>query len=151
MKKIVLLFVVIVLIIIAYKYYKYFEHSLVVGNPVFNENINESKKNKTFVFSYLESENETKIFKEVWLEKKAFISKEDVEKTSIILLKFSFINRIDTNLKVLNTNFKIAGFGFTNDIFTIETNNENLIEKDTLKISILYNNKHIEKTFLKMK
>lgn len=151
MKKIVTTFIIIALILVAYKYYKSFEHSLVIGNPVFNENINESKKNKSFIFSYLQSDNSEKIFDEVWLEKKAFISQEDNEKEDVNSLKFSFREKTDTNLKILEANFKIIGFGFTNEIFTVETNDKNLIEKDTLRISILYKNKHIDKTFLKIK
>lgn len=151
MKKIIIILGVIVLLLVAYKYYKKFEHRLVIGNPIFNKNSNESKKSKTFIFSFLESENEPKIFKEVWLEKKASISKEGIEKTNINLLKFSLINKTNTNLKVLDANFKVIGFGFTNDIFAIETNNKDLIEKDTLKISVSYNNKRIDKTFLKTK
>lgn len=151
MKKTIIVLLIIVLVVVTYRYYKYFEHSLLVGNPVFNNGINESKKSKIFIFSYLESENDAKIFKEVWLEKKASISKEGIEKTNINLLKFLFIDKANTNFKVLDTNFKIIGFGFTNDIFVIETNNKDLIEKDTLKISIFYNNKRIDKTFLKTK
>lgn len=139
------------LFVVAYKCYKNFEHSLVIGNLVFNKNSNESKQSKTYIFSYLESESDTKIFKEVWLEKKAYISKEGIEKSNINLLKFSFIDKANTNLNVLDANFKVIGFGFTNDIFAIETNNKDLIEKDTLKISVSYNNKRIDKIFLKTK
>lgn len=151
MKKIIIILVVIVLFVVAYKYYKYFEHSLIVGNPVFNENIDESKKNKSFIYSYLQCDNYENIFDEVWLEKKAYISKEGIEKKDVNLLKFSFTNKTDTNLKVLESDFKVVGFGFTNNVFTIETNHKDLVEKDTLKISILYNNKRINKTFLRMK
>jgi hypothetical protein len=103
MKKIIIILIVIVLFVVAYKYYKYFEHSLVVGNPVFNENIDEAKKNKSFIYSYLQSDNYENIFDEVWLEKKAYISKKGIEKKDENLLKFSFANKIDTNLKVLDT------------------------------------------------
>jgi hypothetical protein len=151
MKKIIIILILIVLFVVAYKYYKYFEHSLVVGNPVFNENIDEAKKNKSFIYSYLQSDNYENIFDEVWLEKKAYISKKGIEKKDENLLKFSFANKIDTNLKVLDSNFKLVGFGFTNNVFIIETNYKDLVEKDTLKISVLYNNKRINKTFLRMK
>lgn len=143
MKKIIIILVVIVLFVVAYKNYKYFEHSLVVGNPVFNKNINESKKNKMFMFSFSVLEKNDTIFDEIWIEKKAVFSKNGIEYKKRNMLMWSY-----KNIKVAE---KFSN-GFINNTCIITDNNsqKDLIEKDTLRISILYNNKRINKTFLRM-
>lgn len=144
--------------VVAYKYYKYLEHSLLIGNPVQNRSVIESKKNKMFICSYSDSDNDIKTLKEVWLEKKASISKDCIEIKKGYLLQFSFLTEKEAKLNFIyssstkiKSNFKTGDIGLSGNIFSIGVKDKNIIEKDTLRISILYDKRYINKIFLRMK
>ncbi|MBP6386943.1 MAG: hypothetical protein KA327_10035 [Pseudarcicella sp.] len=158
MKKLIIVTLFIAFLVVAYGYNKYYGRSLVLGNPVLNHNIEESKANKTFICRYRNIEKESEIFKEIWLEKNSTRIENGIKLNGFNSLKLSFVKKkelnfefIETNLKQIKANFKIYSFGLHSMILSIGIDKEEILKLDSLKISYIHNNQHIEKIFLKDK
>ncbi len=144
MKKHLVTLIILIFIVIIYNYYKNYKHSLIIGNPVFNKNIEESIKNKMFISSFSVLERNDSLFNEIWVERRAYFTKRGIEYNNRYVLIWTYRN---SNIQ----NFFSKGFISNTCIIKDNNSQENLINKDTLKINIIYNNKNINKTFLRNK
>ena len=160
MKKINILLIITVLCIFAYQAINYILGFLLTrGTPVFNNSIRESKNHKTFINSYVSLDSKEDLFNEVWIEKKAYWSKEDVKVLNIYTLLFNFKKEIkaesmfeDLNFKDVVANFEYEGIGSVRSeqfVLEIYPSDTLILKKDTLKVSFLYNKKYINKVLVK--
>ncbi len=122
------------------------------GNPIFNETILESKNSGLYIDSYKLISGKKDLFDEVWIEKKGYYTnasndKSNNKSSNLLTLNFSFKNKAKLDLKILNTNFEYAGYGYTNEIFKIMFLNNDFLEKDTVKVTFTPDNQLIFKKY----
>jgi hypothetical protein len=128
------------------------KHNLTIGNPVFNESINDSKSNNMLVAIYKPTKTTMKIFKEIWLEKSAKWSSSGVIINRKCHLKLSTNIDLDTTLKITDANFRFIGYGLdSRGIIEITPEDSTFIKKDTITIKMTLLHKQIESTFIKVK
>jgi hypothetical protein len=154
-KKLIILIIIFSIIVIFIKIYYNNYKKLSNGYPVFNETIYVSKKNKMFISKY--SPLNSDLFNEVWLEKKGYF-KDNIINTSIeTKLKFSLMNKdfksvqCKKKIELLKTNFEYSGNGFEDNIFILEFVNDEILDKDTLKIKFKNCNQVINLKLIKTK
>lgn len=142
-KTILIIIGIILLTIVFYEIlYRKYSRNLIIGNPIFNENIKDSKYQKMFIFSYRPIGNQSFSFSEIWLERKGYYNKEKPKiDQKLLRLNFSFKNKPISDLRIVKTNFYETGYGgYSGEIFNIETQSSSILEKDTLYITFFPNN-----------
>ena len=152
MKKSVAIVLSIVLLgaVIGFVFDKYYRNYFRNGIPVFNGSISGAKSNNTFLQSYNLNDTNS-IFKEIWLEEKSYYSKDSLIKTDSKVLKITFMDTCDVNLKIVSANFPYSGFGCAGNVFGIELKESEIVKLDTLLISFISNGKRIDEILIKSK